>query len=131
MQARGVLNYRLKYCWLKLICSICRPNELEPEIKQKTGEGKLGASQKSGGHGGPPRLPLRIATACMWREQAKAKAHIYVIYVNFWKLIIAFPNGGQWASFSKVCPPGSNLQLRHWLETLFSINTKEIYEMIV
>jgi len=29
--------------------------------------------------------------------------------VNFWELIIAFSNGGQWAPFSKVCPPGSNL----------------------
>jgi len=27
------------------------------------------------------------------------------MYVNFWELIIAFPNGGQWAPFSKVCPP--------------------------
>jgi len=29
--------------------------------------------------------------------------------VIFWELIIAFPNGGQWAPFSKVAPPGSNL----------------------
>jgi len=41
----------------------------------------------------------------MRREQANTKAHVYVIYVNFWELIIAFPNGGQWAPFSKVCPP--------------------------
>jgi len=40
----------------------------------------------------------------MWREHAKAKAHIYAIYVNFWEIIIAFPNGAQWAPFSKVCP---------------------------
>jgi len=26
------------------------------------------------------------------------------MYVNFWELIIAFPNGGQWAPFNKVCP---------------------------
>jgi len=31
-----------------------------------------------------------------------AHAHIYVMFVNFWELIIAFPNGGQWAPFSKV-----------------------------
>jgi len=42
----------------------------------------------------------------MWREYAKSEAHIiYVVYVNFWKLIILFPNGGQWAPFSKVPPP--------------------------
>jgi len=29
---------------------------------------------------------------------------VYVMYVNVWELIIAFPNGGQWAPFSKVCP---------------------------
>jgi len=31
------------------------------------------------------------------------------MYVSFWELIIAFPNSGQWAPFSKVFPPGSNL----------------------
>jgi len=30
---------------------------------------------------------------------------LHVMYVNFWELIIAFPNGGQWAPFSKVYPP--------------------------
>jgi len=29
---------------------------------------------------------------------------MYVMYVNFRELIIAFPNGGQWAPFSKICP---------------------------
>jgi len=28
--------------------------------------------------------------------------HIYVRHVNFWELIIAFPNGDQWAPFSKI-----------------------------
>jgi len=32
MQARGFLNYRLKYCWLKLICCICQ-HELEREMR--------------------------------------------------------------------------------------------------
>jgi len=41
----------------------------------------------------------------MWRKHAKSKAHIYVMLVNFWEIIIAFPNGGQRAPFSKVCPP--------------------------
>jgi len=44
------------------------------------------------------------------RGHLKAKAHIYVIYMNFWEIIIAFPNGGQWAPFSKVCPS--------WLKSL-------------
>jgi len=57
MQARGLLNYRLKYCWPKVIYCICQPNELEQEIKKKTGGAKQGAKQKSGGpmaHPGPP-----------------------------------------------------------------------------
>jgi len=29
--------------------------------------------------------------------------------MSFRELIIAYPNGGQWAPFSKVSPPGSNL----------------------
>jgi len=37
VQARGVLNYRLKYCWPKVIYCICQPNELEREIKKKLG----------------------------------------------------------------------------------------------
>jgi len=28
---------RLKFCWLKVICCICQPNELEREIQHKTG----------------------------------------------------------------------------------------------
>jgi len=28
MQARGILNNRLKYCWSKVIYCICLPNEL-------------------------------------------------------------------------------------------------------
>jgi len=30
--------------------------------------------------------------------------------MRFWELIIAYPNGGQWAPFSYVCPP--------WLKSL-------------
>ena len=47
------LNYRLKYCWSKVIYFIYRPNELEQEIKKKIG----GAKEKSEGgmhHTGPP-----------------------------------------------------------------------------
>jgi len=38
----------------------------------------------------------------MWGEQVKTYTHIYVRYVSFWELIIAYPNGGQWAPFRKV-----------------------------
>jgi len=37
MRARRFLNYRLKYYWPKVIYCICQPNELEREIKKKTG----------------------------------------------------------------------------------------------
>jgi len=33
--------------------------------------------------------PMYVAQTC--------EDHIYVMYVNFWELIIAFPNGGKWA----------------------------------
>jgi len=55
MQARGLLNYRLKYCWPKVIYCICQPNELEREIKKKSG----GESKNLGGHG-PPRPSLEL-----------------------------------------------------------------------
>ena len=63
---------RLKFCWLKVICCICQSNELEREIKQKTG-GKRGASQKSGGTVAH-RIPLQEPT--LWRY------HCSVTYVT-------------------------------------------------
>jgi len=48
MQAWGLLNYRLKFCWLKLICCLCQSNELEREIKHTTGGDKLGPAQNLG-----------------------------------------------------------------------------------
>jgi len=67
MQARGLRNYRLNYCWPKVIYCTCQPNELEREIKKKSGVAK----QKSGGAHGQSRPPLRIATglapAQTWR----------------------------------------------------------------
>jgi len=35
MQARGLLNYRLKFCWLKVISCVCQSNELKREIMHK------------------------------------------------------------------------------------------------
>ena len=55
MQARGFLNYRLKYCWSKVFCCICQPNELEREIMKKTGGGQTGGQAKIWGGHGPPR----------------------------------------------------------------------------
>jgi len=40
MQARGFLNYGLKYCWPKVFYCICQPNELEQEIMKKLGGGQ-------------------------------------------------------------------------------------------
>jgi len=51
----------------------------------------------------------KLTPTYMWHEHAKAKAHIYVIYVNFWEIMIAFPNGAQWAPSAKFAPPDSNL----------------------
>jgi len=63
MQVRGLLNYRLKYCWPKMIYCICQPNEIEREIKKKTGGPSRGPSKNLGGMA-PPAPPLRIATGC-------------------------------------------------------------------
>jgi len=47
----------------------------------------------------------RLTPTYMWREYAKAKAHLDEIYVNFLELIIAFTNVGQWAPSAKFAPP--------------------------
>ena len=65
MQARGFLNYRLKYCWPKFIYCICQPNELKREIKKKNWRGQTGGQPKVWRSHGPPRIPLRTATACL------------------------------------------------------------------
>jgi len=59
MQSRGLLNYLLKYCWPEVIYCRCQSNELEWEIKQKSGVTKQGTKQKSGGAMAHP-APLHI-----------------------------------------------------------------------
>jgi len=53
MQARGFLNYRLKYCWPKVIYCVCQPNERKEEIKKNTRD-----QANIWGVHGPPRSPL-------------------------------------------------------------------------
>jgi len=48
MKARRFLNYRLKYCWPKVICCLCQPNKLIWYITKETG-GQTEANKKSGG----------------------------------------------------------------------------------
>jgi len=45
MQAKGFVNYRLKYCWPKVFYCIWQPNDLEREIKKKTGGANRGPSK--------------------------------------------------------------------------------------
>jgi len=54
MQARGFLNYRLKYCLPKVIYCVCMSTK---QIRTGNKKNWGGASQKLGGHG-PPRPPL-------------------------------------------------------------------------
>jgi len=61
MQTRGFLNYRLKYCWLKVFYCICQPNELEREIMKKNWGGQTGGQAKIWGDMAHPG-PLKIAT---------------------------------------------------------------------
>jgi len=51
MQVRGFLNYRLKYCWAKVICCVCQPNELKLKNKKKLGGLNMGPTKNLGGHG--------------------------------------------------------------------------------
>ena len=63
MEARRLLDYRLKFCWLNVICCICQSRELEREIKQKTGGTNGGPAKNLGGkaHQGPPwESPLQM-----------------------------------------------------------------------
>jgi len=48
MQARG-LNYRLKFCWLKVICCTVYVNQTNLNVKLNTSGGGNRASQKFGG----------------------------------------------------------------------------------
>jgi len=57
MQFRELLNYRLIYCSLKVICCICQPNELECEIKYTTGRQNWGPTKYLRVHD-PHRSPL-------------------------------------------------------------------------
>jgi len=53
MQTRGFLSYRLKYCWSRVIHCMCQPNELEQEIKKKTGRSNRRTTKNLGGYGPP------------------------------------------------------------------------------
>ena len=59
MQARGFLNYRLKYCWPKVIHCRCQPKNLNGKLSKKGGA-NMGSTKNLEG----PWLtqaPLRIA----------------------------------------------------------------------
>ena len=57
MQARGFHNYRLKYCWPKVLYCICLPNELKTGNEEKNWRGGRWPRKILGGHG-PPSPPL-------------------------------------------------------------------------
>ena len=59
MQARGFLNYRLKYCWPKVFCCMSR---FWMGDYEKTGGANRGPSKNLGGGHCHPGPPLRIAT---------------------------------------------------------------------
>jgi len=58
----------LKFNWLKVIRCIRHSNELEGEIKHKTGGSKQGAA--FGGYGSP-RPPLRTAADSMLHQKVR------------------------------------------------------------
>jgi len=62
MQARGFLNYRLKYCLPKVIFCVCEPNELKRKIKKKTGgQAKICGAMA---HPGPPLELPSLLNVC-------------------------------------------------------------------
>ena len=84
--------------------SVCRNKRTRSDLEAPFLPGVLP------GRGARGALPPALLTPTyMWREHAKAKAHIHAIYGNFWEIIIAFPNGGQWAPAANPPPPCSNL----------------------
>ena len=94
MQARGLLNYGLKCCWLKVICCRCQSNELEREIKHKT-EGTSRWPDKNVGDRGPSRPTLRTATgykgANLLTHKLYAKTEApFCLYLYSIKLFFAF-----------------------------------------
>jgi len=91
--ARGLLNYCLKFCWLKVISYICQSNELEPEIKHKTGVSRKGQTKFWRGSG-PPSNPLRTATAV--KPTVTLKNAITLILIGFWSAVRISPE--QWCS---------------------------------
>jgi len=82
--ARNSSN-RLKFFWLNVICCICQSNELECEIKQKTGGGQVGRAAKSLGGPWPTQAPLRTAAValsflCDVRHSTMEKLWEFLIY---------------------------------------------------
>jgi len=45
MQARELLNYPLKYCWLKVICCICQSNELNARLSTQLARPSCGPDE--------------------------------------------------------------------------------------
>jgi len=82
MQARGFLNYRLKYCRPKVIYCICQPNELKREIKKKL-EGPNGVQAKIWGFHGPPRPPL----------ESPLTIRLTSLFVVFWDTVSSTQHG--------------------------------------
>jgi len=77
---------RLKFYWLKVICCICQPNKLECEMKHKTGvPSRMPAKNLE--DRGPPRPPLRIATAL---EAFEIKTSFYKWLCRWVRLIATF-----------------------------------------
>jgi len=75
---------RLKFCWLKAICCTCQSNELEREIKHKTG-GQEGGQPKIWGamiHPcSPLEPPLPMPVVTFWGP-AVAKISVVIFYLR-------------------------------------------------
>jgi len=82
MQAGRFLNYRLKYCWPKVICCICQPNELNGKLRKNWGGANRGPS-KNLGEPCPIQAPFRIATvaaSAALNQQGRSVALFHALF---------------------------------------------------
>jgi len=119
IQGRGLQNYRLKYCWLDVIYCKCQPNELEQEIKKKTG-GQAGSQAKIWGsiaHPGPTLESPLIVNQSRNPLGTPGVAKSFLRWAQIFQTISSsfklcrtdFPGGGRKVlpgSFRPPAPPG-------------------------
>jgi len=89
MQYRGLLNYCLKFCWLKVICCIQYVNQTNLNVELSTQLGaKLWASQNSGITMAYPCLTLKFFFQFWVRGSLWATSYVSGgVFALFWVIL--------------------------------------------